>query len=76
MILIIMKGGCQADLSHRYAQMAQCLFCCSAPFSFHVITGAQLRNYDFGFSLIFTYNCDETFKTTSRILSENMPGHT
>ena len=42
-------------------------------------TGAQLRHNDFRIfadpSRIFTYNCDETFKTTSRTLSENMPGH-
>ena len=43
------------------------------------ITGAQLRHNDFrifaDLSRIFTYNCDETFKTTSRNLSEKMPGH-
>ena len=43
------------------------------------ITGAQLHHNDFrifaDLSRIFTYNCDETFKTTSRNLSENMPGH-
>ena len=42
-------------------------------------TGAQLRHNDFRIfadpSRIFTYNCAETFKTTSRNLSENMPGH-
>ena len=45
----------------------------------HVITGAQLRHNEFRIfadpSRIFTYNCDETFKTTSRNLSEKMPGH-
>ena len=44
-----------------------------------VVTGAQLRHNDFRIfadpSRIFTYNCDETFKTTSRNLSEKMPGH-
>ena len=60
MVLIIMKGGCQADLSHRYAQMEQCLFCCSASFSFHVITGAQLRNNDF---LIFRHEFSLTTVT-------------
>ena len=44
-----------------------------------IITGAQLRHNDFRIfadpSRIFTYNCDETFKTTSRYLSEKMPGH-
>ena len=44
------------------------------------LTGAQLRHNDFRIfadpSRIFTYNCDETFKTTSRNLSEKMPGHT
>ena len=43
------------------------------------ITGAQLRHIGFRIfadpSRIFTYNCDKTFKTTSRTLSENMPGH-
>ena len=47
--------------------------------SFIVFTGAQLRHNDFQIfadsSRIFTYNCDETFKTMSRTLSENMPGH-
>ena len=42
-------------------------------------TGAQLRHNDFRIfadpSRIFTYNCDETFKTTSRTLIEYMPGH-
>ena len=42
-------------------------------------TGAQLRHNDFRIfadpSRIFTYNCDETFKTTSRNLSKKMPGH-
>ena len=42
-------------------------------------TGAQLRHNDFRIfadpSRLFTYNCDETFKTTSWTLSENMPGH-
>ena len=42
------------------------------------ITGAQLRHNDFRIfadaSRIFTYNCDETFKTTSWNLSEKMPG--
>ena len=44
-----------------------------------IITGAQLCHNDFGIfadpSLSFTYNCDETFKTTSLTLSVNMPGH-
>ena len=44
-----------------------------------MFTGAQLRHNDFRIfadpSRIFTYNCDETFKTTPRTLSENMPGH-
>ena len=43
------------------------------------LTGAQLRHNDFRIfadpSRIFTYNYDETFKTTSRTLGENMPGH-
>ena len=43
------------------------------------VTGAQLRHNDFRIfadqSRIFTYNCDETFKTTSQTLNENMPGH-
>ena len=43
------------------------------------LTGAQLRHNDFRIfadpSRIFTYNCDETFKTTSRTLSENIPEH-
>ena len=42
------------------------------------ITGAQLRHNDFRIfadqSRIFTYNCDETFKTMSRNLSEKMTG--
>ena len=38
MVLITLKGGCPTDLSHRYAQMAHCLFCYGASFSFHVIT--------------------------------------
>ena len=40
----------------------------------HIHTGAQLRHNDFRIfadpSRIFTYNCDETFKTTSRNLSK------
>ena len=48
------------------------------PFRF-IFTGAQLRHNDFQIftdpSRIYTYNCDETFKTTSRTSSENMPGH-
>ena len=43
-------------------------------FPYYIYTGAQLRHNDFRIfadpSRIFTYNCDETFKTTSRILSE------
>ena len=42
-------------------------------------TGAQLRHNDIRIfadpSRIFTYNCDETFKTTSWNLSEKMPEH-
>ena len=53
-------------------------FGANAPFSI-IFTGAQLRHNDFrifaDLSRIFTYNCDETFKTTSQTLSENMPGH-
>ena len=44
-----------------------------------LFTGAKLRHNDFRIfadpSRIFTYNCAETFKTMSRNLSENMPGH-
>ena len=39
-------------------------------------TGAQLRHNDFWIfadpSRIFTYNCDETFKTTSRANGKNV----
>ena len=46
---------------------------------FDKYTGAQLCHNDFRIfadpSRIFTYNCDETFKTTSRTLSKNMRGH-
>ena len=47
--------------------------------SFHYIfTGAQLRHNYFRIysdpSRIFTYNCVETFQTTSLTLSEHMPG--
>ena len=49
------------------------------PFIPDNFTGAQLRHNDFRIfadpSRIFTYNCDETFKTTSRNLSEKMPEH-
>ena len=50
------------------------------PHAFSTIyTCAQLRHNDFRIfadpSRIFTCKSDETFKTTSRTLSENMPGH-
>ena len=64
--------GCEGSPGHLTAPLA---YAKSIKCSLRAVyTGAQLRHNDFRIfadpSRIFTYSCDETFKTTSRIISE------